>query len=205
MPVVLQFGSPKLLLVEGQDEVGFFTGLLNYLQIEDVQIVDYGGRNAFRPQMEAYTREPTFSEIRSMAVIVDADLSANSALQSIQDTLDHFGLPTPQTFLLPAGDSPQVSIFVMPDNSSSGALEDLCLEALANDPAMQCVDNFLQCVEAACLQPPQSQYKARLRALLASLDDSEARLGIRSRRSAGLPWDWDHPAFAELAQFLKNL
>ena len=201
----LHFEAPRLLLVEGQDEVGFFTGFLNHLGLRDYQIVDYGGKNAFRPRMEAYFREPTFSQVRAMAVIGDADLDANSAFQSIRDSLGNIGLPTPQSFLSQAGDGLQVSIFIMPDNSSPGALEDLCLEAMSQNPTMICVNNYLLCVEAAGFPRPQSNSKARLRALLASLDDSEARLGIRSRRTTGLPWDWNHPTFTPLAQFLREL
>ncbi len=205
MPENLQFETPKLLLVEGQDEVGFFAGFLNHLGLGDIQIVDYGGKNAFRPRMEAYFREPSFSAVSAMAVIGDADLAANSTFQSIRDALAYIGLPAPQSFMSPAGDSPRVSIFVMPDNSSPGALEDLCLAALSNSNAKECVGSFLECVEASGYQPPQSQSKAQLRALLASLEDSETRLGLRSQRSTGPPWAWNHPAFSDLARFLRNL
>ena len=188
MPDNLQFTEPKLLLVEGNDEVGFFTGFLNFLGIAGVQIVSYGGNKSLGVNLGAYVREPTFAQVQSLGIVQDADDNANSARQSIVSTLSNENLPEP-----PGSDAVRVSVFVMPDGANPGALEDLCLKALDDNSAMPCGEVFLQCVSAAGYSPPSHPAKARIRTLLASLEDSEARLGIRSQRSAGPPWDWNHP------------
>lgn len=200
MPDNLQFTQPKLLLVEGNDEVGFFTGLLRHLGIGGVQIVNYGGKDFFRRNIRAYVLEPTFAQVQSIGIVRDADDSAASARQSVLSGLNNAHLPEP-----PGNDMVEISVFITPDGSSPGALEDLCLKALADNTAISCVEDFLKCVAEVGYSPPRYPAKARMRTLLASLEDSETRLGIRSQRSAGPPWDWNHPAFTDLARFLSSL
>ena len=194
----LQFTMPKLLLVEGRDEVGFFTGLLRHLNSEGVQVIDYAGKDSLSRRLPAYVREPSFAQIQSVAIVRDADANADAARQSVFGSLQRAGLPDP-----PGDESRKVSVFIMPDNFGPGALEDLCLAALRDDPAIGCVDDFLECAAAAGYAPPQYPSKARLRALLAAREDSEARLGIVAQRSGYL--NWNHAAFQPLADFLRNL
>ncbi|MYC28487.1 MAG: hypothetical protein F4X65_00140 [Chloroflexi bacterium] len=98
--------------------------------------------------------------------------------------------------------NPSISAFIMPDNASNGALEQLCLSALDGDPAMICVEDFLRCVNGQVAAPPRDQQKARIHAFLASREDPELRLGEAAQRGY-IPWN--HWAFGPLAQFLRNL
>ena len=200
MPDAIEFTEPRLLLVEGSDEVGFFRGFLNFLKITGVQIVNYGGKDSLRQNLRAYVREPTFAQVGSIGIVRDADESAHSARQSVLGSLNNANLPDP-----PGDAGVKIALFVMPDDSSPGALEDLCLAALVDNPAIDCVDAFLQCMEEAGYSPPIYLSKAKVRAFLVSLEDSEARLGIRAQRSNEIPWDWNHPAFTDLARFLRSL
>ena len=198
-------GGSKLLLVEGRDEELVLGAFLRHLEIADVPVQVYGGKDRLRYFLEALLEEVTFTQIQSIGIVRDADDSARSALQSVQSSLRSVGLPAPQNFLEPAEgstDSPRVSVFIMPDNANTGALEDLCLAALADDPAMGCVEDFMRCVQATVKSPPQNPAKARMHAFLASREDPELRLGEAGQRRY-LPWD--NPAFADLAQFLKAI
>ena len=140
--------------------------------------------------------------VESIGIVRDADNSAHSALQSVQSSLRNLGLPAPTVFRESAGTLPKVSIFVMPDNEHAGALEQLCLQALVDDPVMPCVAGFLQCVERVLTRPPENPAKAQIHAFLASREDPELRLGEAAQRGY-IPWA--HPAFAGLGQFLQNL
>ena len=202
MPDDLNFVESKLLLVEGRDEENFFEAFLRYLGVSGIQVLNYRGKNNLGNRLEVYVDVPSFAQIQSIGIVRDADDNARSALQSVQSSLRNVGLPAPQDFLEPAGDSPRVAVFIMPNNADAGALEDLCLVALADDPAMGCVEAFMQCVQAAVATPPADAAKARMHAFLASREDPELRLGEAGQRRY-LPWD--NPAFGDLAQFLRAI
>ena len=167
----------RQLLVEGEEEVRVLGALLRYLQIDDLQVWEYGGKDSLGNRLRALIATPAFDQIVSIGIVRDADSSAGSALQSVQSSLRNAGLPVPVASSEPAGDWPRVSIFIMPDNSNDGALEDLCLTALTEDPAMPCVEHFLTCVNGQVAAPPRDQQKARIHAFLASRQDPELRLG----------------------------
>lgn len=195
--------APKQLLVEGRDEQEFFRELLKFLEIEDIQIHSYGGKDNLGNFINNFVDVVGFESVDSIGVVQDADENAQSALQSVKGRLQNANLPVPATFLHPAGESIRVRIFVMPDNQSNGALENLCLSALDGDTAMVCVNDFMDCLKSNCVSPPENRLaKARLNCFLASREEPDTRLGIAAAKGY-LPWS--HPAFSDLAQFLKNL
>ena len=199
MPAV---SSGRHLLVEGREEVQFFRGFLRHLGIDDVQIRDYEGKDNLRRYLLSFTGLNDFVQVESVAIVRDADDGAQSALQSVQDSLRNAGLAVPKDYVTSAAGPPRTSVFIMPDNGSNGALEQLCLVTLANDPAMPCVEEFLTCVNGRLTVPPRDQQKARIHAFLASREDSELRLGEAAQRGY---IDWNHTPFDDLAQFLRNL
>ena len=199
---VAKIERPKQLLVEGRDEELFFQGFLRNLRIVDVQAQGYGGKPNFGNFLEDLVDSVDFDKVESIGIVRDADDSAASALQSVQDRLSSVGLPVPQTYLVPSENSPTTSVFIMPDNSGNGALEKLCLTVLANDPAITCVEDFLKCVNENVTAQPQPQDKARIHAFLSSRKDPELRLGEAAQRGY-IPWD--NPAFDRLSQFLRSL
>ena len=201
-PRALELSLSKQLLVEGREEQFFFDAFLRHLGINEVQIQNCGGKDNLRPVLRTLAGSLNFPLVGSIGIVRDADDSAPSALQSVQSSLGNTGLPVPTGFLISAGESPSISIFIMPDNGSNGALEQLCLAALADDPAMPCVEDFLTCVGDRVPESPQDPSKARIHAFLASRQDPELRLGEAAQRGY-IPWN--HPAFTDLAQFLRNL
>ena len=194
--------SGRQLLVEGRQDVQFFGAFLRYLEIHDTQVRDYEGKDNLLRYLRAFTGLVGFPQVESIGIVRDADDSAQSALQSVLGSLRYAGLPEPADFALPAAGPPRVSIFIMPDNSGNGALEKLCLSALADETAMSCVDEFLQCVNDRTGGGPRDADKARIHAFLASREDPELRLGEAAQRGY-IPWN--HPAFTDLAQFLRDL
>ena len=145
----------KQLLVEGRADQEFFNALLRHLGIGDIEVKSYGGKESFRRFLNVFVRAPSFDEIQSLGIVRDADDSATSAFQSIQDSLISVNLPAPDRALTPASGSPRVDVFIMPNNADTGALEDLCLRALEGDPAMQCVSEFMQCIQERSAVAPK--------------------------------------------------
>ena len=194
--------DPKQLLVEGRDEELFFGALLRHLEIDNVQVQNYGGKNKLRPFLGVFMITPGFDQVESVGIVRDADDSVASAFRSVQDSLNVTGLPTPREMMGTAGDSPMVTVFIMPDNAKCGALEDLCLSALEDEPVIPCVLEFMQCVSQSAEKVPSNEAKAKVHAFLASREDPELRLGEAARRGY-LPWG--NPAFAQLIEFLGRM
>jgi hypothetical protein len=188
--------------VEGREEELLLLALLEHLNIIEIEVNSFGGKNNFRRFLRTFVNTPGFDEVQSLGVVRDADDSPETAFQSVRDSLDSLTLPVPSEMLLPANGSPMVNVFIMPDNSNPGALEDLCLTALKEEPAMGCVSGFMECVQRSVPRAPTNVSKARMHAFLASREDPELRLGEAARRGY-LPWD--DAAFDQLIGFLRSL
>lgn len=201
-PALTPINNPKQLLVEGRDDERFFESFLRQLGLSDIQVRGYGGRGNIGSVLEVLADMLVFDPVQSLGIVMDADNSAASALQSIRDNLRNAGLPVPADLATPAPGPPAVAAFVLPDNSGHGELEDLCLAALSADPAMPCVDDFIRCIHAKPIPRPRKPAKARMHAFLASRDRAYRRFGEFAESSA---FPWENPAFAELANFLRNL
>ena len=193
---------PKQMLLEGRDEEEFFKALLRYLGIDDIEVRHYGGKNSFRRFLNGFVSTPDFDGVESMGIVRDADDSATSAFQSLQDSLNSANLPAPDEETIPTTEFPKVAVFIMPGNAEGGALEDLCLRALLDDPAMNCVSEYMQCIQEHAGQVPQNPAKARIHAFLASRVDPELRLGEAAQRGY-LPWD--DSAFVQVIEFAKAI
>lgn len=193
----------RQLLVEGRDEQEFFRELLRFLAIEDIQIHAYGGKDNLGNFINNFVDVVGFGNVYSIGVVQDADENAQSALESVRSRLRNANLSVPLTYLQPAGETVKVQIFVMPDNESNGALENLCLAALAEDTAMECVSEFMECLRVKCISPPNNRLaKARMNSFLASRDEPDTRLGVAAAKGY-IPWN--NAAFSDLIQFLKSL
>ena len=194
--------KPKLLIGEGKEEVNFFTAFLSHLNITDVQVEQYGGK----PELPSYLRtlvvRPGYLNVVSLGITRDADNSAQSAFQSVCSSLNRASLPVPSRPGEIVGDSPQVSVMILPDGQNSGMLEDLCLTAIETDPVLQCVDEYFDCVYRTSGRKPNNMAKARVHTWLASQLEPDKRLG-EAAKAGYLPWE--SPGFDRLKQFLQAL
>jgi hypothetical protein len=100
------------------------------------------------------------------------------------------------------GQNPQVAVMILPDHSTPGMLEDLCLRAVSEDPAMHCVENYFDCLQVQGLQAPNARAKAHVQTFLASRDSPGLRLGEAAE--AGY-WPWGHEVFSPVKEFLSRL
>lgn len=197
-----ELSKPKLLIGEGKEEELFFTAFLTHLNISDVQVEQYGGKQALPSYLKTLLLRPGYLEIVSLGITRDADNSAQSAFQSICRSLSSVSLTVPRKPGEVAGDSPQVSILILPNNQNSGMLEDLCLYAIETDPVLQCVDEYLECVGKTIGRKPNNIAKARVHAWLSSQIEPDKRLGEAAKANY---WPWSSPRFDCLKQFLQAL
>lgn len=80
-------------------------------------------------------------------------------------------------------------------------LEDLCLQSVAGDPAMDCVEEYFGCLQKAGVSP-RNLPKAKMQAFLASREKAGLRLGEGAEKGY---FDWENPTFNELREFLHSL
>lgn len=197
-----QISKPRLLVVEGIEACVFFDALLKQMGLADtVQTQDFGGVNELSSFLRTLPGTSGFRQVTSLGIVRDAENNAQSAFQSVCGSLKRAELSVPQQPMVGASGSPKVSVFVLPDCSSPGMLETLCLQSVETDPVMSCVAEYFECVEANGILPNNTD-KARLHAFLASRNKPGLRLGEAAAKGY---WPWDSPVFDPLRQFLRAL
>lgn len=194
--------ATKQLLVEGADASRFFQAFSVALALPSLQIHNFGGNSELPGFLKALVLMPGFDDIASLAIIRDAETDPQAAFQSVCAALRRAGLAAPGQSGVFSSGRPQVGVFILPDVSSAGMLESICLRAVATDPAFTCVETYFECLERAGVRLPVNMEKARLQAFLASRPRPGLRIGEAA--AAGV-WPWHSAAFDALRHFLGAL
>jgi hypothetical protein len=193
----------KLVLCEGLDEVAVIGGLCAASGIAGLTIEPFNGRNQLRDVLKELTKRPEFvrREIESLGILLDADTDPSAAWQKLRhDVQAALGLDLPErgAFL---GERPSVAGFLIHGPDGRGMLEDLCLEAVGDQPGFPCVEDYFRCL-AERTGKPAYHAKARFRAWMASQSDFDLRVGKAAEKGL-MPWA--NPAFDRLREFLNRL
>lgn len=195
--------QPILLLGEGREEELFFTELLKALGRTDVAVRQYRGKDRLRTDLAALTQQAGFGGVRTLAITRDADDSEEAAFRSVVGALRNIKLDAPMDPGKFTGGKPRVGVFILPGGGLEGALEDLCLRALADDPTLACADAYLECLAQQDIRHAgNARSKARLHVWLASRSRPDLRLG-EAATAGEIPWA--HSAFDDLKAFLQQL
>src|SRR5688572_643491 len=150
--------------------------LLGELGLRDsIHLYQVGGFNKFQKELTALLLSAEFQNLRHLAIVRDADYNTN-ALNSIQTHLQNANNRHPQRkFPIPQQartiesiDDLQVSIMILPQAGIEGMLENLILDALANDNVLNCVNDYFECLEKTGIEAkPNVIAKAKVRTFLA--------------------------------------
>lgn len=205
MPDDRKIKQPKQVIVEGNDEIRVFESLSKHLNIYDLEVRHYGGSPKLRQFLKTFRSSSEFDLVRSLAIVADANSNRNGREQRIQGALSNAGLPVPPRPLESvSNDDLKVAYLVVPHNVEGTMIEDVCLDSVKTDPAMECVDLYFECVSQADIQGPREVWmsKARAHAFLASRDRPDLRLGEAAEK--GL-WTFDTDAFLPLKDLLSIL
>ncbi len=193
---------PKIIIVEGKDEEGFFNAFLNKLNLEGIQVAGIGGKKQIRPNLKALVNEPDFSKITSIGIIRDANADPKAAFQSARDALKAADRPLPKQPAMPVAGPPRIIIMLLPSSGRQGELEDLCLEAVQEEPRMRCVEEYFACLDELGIKKPHKLSKAKIAALLSYQEDPASSVGLSAQK--GL-WDFKNKAFSQVQEFLLSL
>ena len=200
----IEIEQEKLLVVEGADDARLFKALMRYIGVSGIQVLNVEGKDNIKKMLKVIPSSPGFSKVSSIGVVRDADANADSALQSVRDALRDANLPVPDALLSSVEDGIKVVVLIVPHGEPSGAIEDVCLESVAGDAAMGCVQDYLNCIKdsVAEAERPNNLRKAKLQAFLASRKRPGKRLSEAAE--AGY-WDFDHTAFEPFKRLLGML
>lgn len=188
----------RILVVEGKDDARFFAALLRHMQVPDVQVLPMDGKTNLTSHLKLLVRTPGFTQVTRLGVIRDADDDPRAAFQSVCSSLGTAGLSVPPRVAELQAGMPAIAVVIVP-HDGPGAIENLCLSAVADDPAIQCVDAFFDCVRSR-LAPPRHISKAKVQAFLSSRPEEGKRLGEAAE--AGY-WPWDASCFTMIKEFVR--
>ena len=200
--MAVRIEQPNVLVVEGREEELFFGAFIQHLGLQNIQTMPIGGKEQLRRNLKALVVSPGFSEVIFLGVVRDANADPGAAFQSVHDALQAVNLPAPEYPLVPVGERPRVAVMILPEESAPGMLEDLCLKAVVQDPAMLCVEQYFECLQQEELPLPDNTSKAKVQVFLASRRKAGLRLGEAAQ--AGY-WPWDGKAFEQVRDFLQKI
>lgn len=198
-PETHEIGKARLLLVEGDTDVGLFLRLCQRDRISNIQIIPYGGKDNFQNVLRVLTLQAGFEAVEHLGIVRDADADAQAALTSVQDALAHTELPLPGQSVAPGEGALRTLIQIMPPGRSDGCLETLLWRTIPEQIA-SCINDYIECTRVPSRGSRHA--KARVYSYIATQKKPELRLGESAR--AGY-WDFDHPAFEPVREFLRSL
>ena len=162
------------------------------------------GKDRFRAKnLESVKDADGFREhVRCLAVARDADGDVQGTFKSVCTALRAAGLPAPETPGRFYGDNPKVGVLIISPNGDNGVLEDLCLASISEFEEIQCIDEFFQCVRERAGVVPKNPSKARIKAFLASREESVPHLGVGVEKGY---FPLDSEVFEQIRAFLRAM
>jgi hypothetical protein len=170
--------SQRLALVEGKDEVNFYSAIRAQLGLPDIEIRSFEGVNNLRPTLEALRSVEGFDRLIVLAIVRDAEGNGRAALQSVKDALRVNGFAVPEHGLERVGANPAVMMLINPHETPSGRFEDVCAESVRDTPVMRCVEEYIACLKGLGSGMPTKEWKTRIHAYIAAQKEPHVSLGI---------------------------
>ena len=133
---------PIHFFAEGDDQKNFFEAFISHLEIQGVQIQNFGGVDELGGFLRALVRAPDFDTVSSIGVILDAEKSAADAFQSVQSSLRKASLAVSVHEKQRAGENPAVTVTILQRNNQRGILETLLCKSFEDSPINDCISEF---------------------------------------------------------------
>lgn len=221
MPKLQLKGSTTcLVLCEGIDAKFFLIWLLDYYkkhgisEFEHIQVEDFGGITQLSDSLAVWKNISGFKkQINSLCIIRDAETNFLNSCQSIRGSLQKNDFPVSnQAWAVKDENGFKVAYLVFPGtkdengNYKAGTLEDLCLEALADNSKtakLSSIDSFIeQAKNEFNIQFPRL-HKTRLHEFLVMHDKFvDCKIGEAAKAGA---FDFENDVIKEIAGIFKEL
>ena len=143
----------KLILTEGDTPAHFFDALVKYMACEHlIEIRNYGGITQLASFLRTLASTTAFQErVKSVGIIRDAEEDPFASRRSVDDAIEFAKIP--------AGVS--VKVAILPDNSTPGMIETLCLRSVETNPVFECISQFMACAEEKGVVFPKGPIRAK--------------------------------------------
>ena len=168
--------NPHVLLVEGQDDKHVVQHLLRRCQSTfDFAVEDRGG---IAPLLDSVGAELRVPGREALGILVDADTDLSARWDAVKARLltESIGLPERPVAggtISPTGTRPRVGVWLMPDNTSSGELEDFVVQMVpVDDPVWPMSQHYIDAIHEQDRKfSKQKTQRAKLHAWLATRED----------------------------------
>ncbi len=138
----------KVVICEGKDDMAVIQGLVGHSQIGDLQLEQCGGRDNLGRYLTELPKRPDFArgEVETLAVVIDAESDGQAAWSKLTAAVSQgFGVTlTDQELFI--GERPKIAGFIVSRNSGRGMIEDLCLQAVSDQPGYACLELYFECL-----------------------------------------------------------
>ena len=180
--------SSRILLVEGQNDRHVVRHLcMRHQSVPSFSILDKGG---IEPLLDAIEAEITDVENRqAIGILVDANDDPAARWHAVASRLSEEGIAVPRErasagTIIDTVDKPRVGIWLMPDNTSAGELEDFVAQMIpGEDPVWPLSQRYIAGIPAADRKFAEHKtLRAQIHAWLAARKDPRKMgLAIRTR------------------------
>lgn len=184
--MALELSNEVVLICEGSADKNFFRKLIEKragLPQFDIPFPtpEKGGVNAFEHWLRAIRGDQHgFSKLKGVLLVADSASNPTSTFKDICSQIKNatgYAIPTKPNEATPrVADYPQVAVMLIPNESTTGGLESLCVsEITSREPWISaCVENYLSCGNIQALKwSPEKQDKARFHSMIAALNQND--------------------------------
>jgi hypothetical protein len=203
-PGSVTFDGPVLVLTEGEDDALLLIAIAAARGISNLQVHVMGGKDTrWGAKLKFIVEHPSYrANVGAIGLLRDADSDPDAAFQSCVSALTAAGLPTPgaPAEVVRTQDN-AVSVFIVPDASSTGTIEDLVL-ATGDPDRLDCVDRYMTCLTDKGVPTPSNAAKGRMQAYLAGLSPSPKTLAVAAQKDL---FDWNSAEFDPLGAWASEL
>ena len=207
-PKEIRIDKKKLLLAEGRDAEYFLVwACRTYRPQDDIQILNFGGINDLGTFLEALSGVEHFDEVETLVIARDSETNAKTAVKSMQTALKTIDRPVPpDAFLYETNNNLKTALMIFPGpKSTTGTLEDLCLEIVKDDPIMPCVNDYLECLKRKLSKDIFTvPHKRKLHTFLAGKDKDFVGVTI-GQASYHNAWNAEHPALKPFKEIIVSM
>jgi hypothetical protein len=173
--------QPNQILAEGRDAYYFLRSFLASEKIENIQIMDYGGIKDLTDFLRSLSKQDGYDSIRSIIIARDAEMSAVSAIQSVNGSLKKAGVIDSDITAFKISDSKDIKIKVgvmlfpgFDDTGklcAEGTLEDLCIKLFKFREIVPYADACINDFEEKRSVKFKRPHKNKLHTMLSLTDD----------------------------------
>jgi len=173
----------RKLLVEGNDDQHVIWALCEKFNIpEEFDVIDCGGIDNLYESISLRFKQ---ASVETVGIIIDADIKLNNRWLYIRNLLSNQGFKMPEDLpndgLILSNDNVKVGIWIMPNNDTSGMLEDFVSFLVPqNDKLLPIVDATLNEIENQKLNEYSliHKSKARIHSWLSWQEDPGTPMGL---------------------------